>query len=145
MTELCHFAQNGKKIIGVAANYKSLLKVLQRPTPQVPGIFLKPTTSYITEKQKIIIPGGFSVNEEIELGVIVGKNGKHIQEDEAMDYVGGYCAALDMTATCQMKEARSKGGSWTLGKGFDTSCPVSRFIPKNEIKDPHNLQLWCKC
>lgn len=31
-----------------------------------------------------------------------------------------------------------------MGKGFDTSCPVSRFIPKNEIKDPHNLQLWCK-
>lgn len=44
------------------------------------------------------IPKGFMVNEEIELGVIIGKKGKHIKESEALDYIGGYCAALDMTA-----------------------------------------------
>ncbi|RZC41037.1 acylpyruvase FAHD1, mitochondrial [Asbolus verrucosus] len=143
MTDLSHFVRNGKKIIGVAANYKSLIKILQRPIPQVPDFFLKPTSSYITQKQPIIIPKGFSVNEEIELGVIIGQNGKHITEDQAMEYIGGYCVALDMTATCRMKEARSKGGSWTLGKGFDTACPVSEFIPKSKISDPHNVQLWC--
>ncbi|XP_975403.1 acylpyruvase FAHD1, mitochondrial [Tribolium castaneum] len=139
-----NFVQNGKKIVGVAANYKALVKILQRPIPETPDIFLKPTTSYITEAQKIIIPQGFSVNEEIELGVIIGKSGKFITESQAMDHVGGYCVALDMTATCRMKEARSKGGSWTLGKGFDTACPVSKFIPKSAIKDPHDLNLWCK-
>ncbi|KYB29270.1 Acylpyruvase FAHD1, mitochondrial-like protein [Tribolium castaneum] len=101
-----NFVQNGKKIVGVAANYKALVKILQRPIPETPDIFLKPTTSYITEAQKIIIPQGFSVNEEIELGVIIGKSGKFITESQAMDHVGGYCVALDMTATCRMKEAR---------------------------------------
>lgn len=48
------------------------------------------------------IPKGFSVNQEIELGVIISRKGKHITEAEAMEYVGGYCAALDMTATCRM-------------------------------------------
>lgn len=41
------------------------------------------------------------------------------------------------------KEARSKGLPWLIGKGFDTSCPVSRFISKEEIPDPDNLELWC--
>ncbi|KAI4460075.1 acylpyruvase [Holotrichia oblita] len=42
------------------------------------------------------------------------------------------------------KLAREKGGPWCIGKGFDTSCPVSRFITLEEIKDPHNIELWCK-
>lgn len=39
--------------------------------------------------------------------------------------------------------ARKKGNPWEIGKGFDTACPVSKFIPKNQIKDPGNVQLWC--
>lgn len=42
------------------------------------------------------------MNEEIELGVIIGRKGRHINEKEALDYVAGYCAALDMTATNRM-------------------------------------------
>lgn len=48
------------------------------------------------------IPKGFSVNEEIELGVIIDTKVKNIPENEAMKVVGGYCVALDMTATCKM-------------------------------------------
>ncbi|KAJ8920432.1 hypothetical protein NQ315_005300 [Exocentrus adspersus] len=143
MTKLNLFVENGKKIIGVAANYKSLLKVLNKPMPEVPEIFIKPTTSYITEKESIVIPKGFSVNEEVELGVIIGKRAKKVAENRAIDYIGGYCVALDMTATCKMKEARSTGGSWTLGKGFDTATPVGPFIEKSLIPDPHNVTLWC--
>lgn len=143
MCSLENFHQNGTKCIGVAANYRSLLKVLNRPEPEVPDFFIKPVSSYITEGQKIVIPEGFSVNEEIELGVVIGKKCKKAAECTAMDYVGGYCIALDMTATCKLGVARKTGGSWTLGKGFDTACPVSRFIPKSEIPDPHNVQLWC--
>lgn len=40
-------------------------------------------------------------------------------------------------------DARSKGLPWSLGKGFDTACPVSRFIPKEHIPDPDNVRLWC--
>ncbi|XP_074039045.1 oxaloacetate tautomerase FAHD1, mitochondrial isoform X2 [Leptinotarsa decemlineata] len=116
---------------------------MNKPIPKVPEIFLKPTTSYVTEKSPIKIPKGFSVNEEVELGVIIGLKAKGVNEDEALNYVGGYCLAFDMTATCKMKEARSTGGSWTLGKGFDTATPVSKFIPKSQIPDPHNITIWC--
>ncbi|CAH0559641.1 unnamed protein product [Brassicogethes aeneus] len=191
MTNLHDFAKNGRKIIGIAANYHELLKILKKPVPKKPGIFIKASTSYLVEGEEIWIPkefsvnqevelgviigkegkfidecqamdyiGGycasldmtatcqmipkeFSVNQEVELGVIIGKEGKFIDECQAMDYIGGYCASLDMTATCQMQEARSTGGSWTLGKSFDTACPVSKFIPKSKVRDPHNIELWC--
>ncbi|XP_060526948.1 acylpyruvase FAHD1, mitochondrial [Cylas formicarius] len=138
-----NFTENGKKIIGIAANYKSLLKVLNRGNPDNPPIFLKPSTSYINEGNKIIIPKGFSVNQEIELGVIIGKKGKKIAVRDAMDFVGGYTVALDMTATDQMAKIKAVGGSWTLAKGFDTACPVSKFIPKEKIPNPHNVNIWC--
>lgn len=51
--------------------------------------------------------------------------------------------ALDMTARDFQDQAKKKGHPWTLAKGFDTSCPVSGFIPKEDILDPHNLELWC--
>jgi len=48
-----------------------------------------------------------------------------------------------MTARDFQDEAKKKGSPWTLAKGFDTSCPVSSFIPKENIPDPHNCELWC--
>ena len=61
-----------------------------------------------------------------------------------MKCVGGYVLALDMTARDFQEEAKKKGQPWTLAKGFDTSCPVSGFIPKEKIGDPQNLEIWCK-
>lgn len=140
--DLRNFVRNGKKVVATTTNYMSMLKILNMEKPKSPLIFMKPTTTYIQEGQTIKIPKGFTVNQEIELGVVIGKRCKDVSECNAMDVVGGYCAALDMTAACQMKEARSKGLSWLLGKGFDTSCPVSRFIEKSEICDINNVELW---
>lgn len=81
---------------------------------------------------------------EVELGVVIGSRCKNISKSEAMDHVSGYCLALDLTAQCNLTAARASGGSWTLGKGFDTATPVSSFIPKNAVNDPHALPLWLK-
>lgn len=81
---------------------------------------------------------------EVELGVVIGKKCKNVSRDEALSFVGGYCLALDMTAQCDLGEARKNGHPWSLGKGFDTSTPVSRLLKPEEIADPHNLDLWLK-
>lgn len=73
--------------------------------------------------------------------MIIGKKCKNVSKSEAMQYVGGYCLALDMTAQCVMADLRPKGLPWTLGKAFDTATPVSGSIPSNMVTDPHNLQL----
>lgn len=61
-----------------------------------------------------------------------------------MAYVGGYVLALDMTARDLQEKAKKKGQPWFIAKGFDTSCPISEFIPITKIPDPHNIKLWLK-
>lgn len=63
---------------------------------------------------------------------------------QAMNHVGGYVLVLDMTARDFQRDASKKGQPWLLAKGFDTSCPVSDFIPKEKLPDPDNVRLWLK-
>ena len=80
---------------------------------------------------------------EVELGVVIGKEGRDIPEESAMSHVGGYALALDMTARDLQSAAKKKGHPWSVAKGFDTFCPVSKFIEKESI----NLDattLWLK-
>lgn len=91
-----------------------------------------------------IPPGCDQLHHEVELGVVIGKKGVSISESNAMDHVGGYALALDMTARDIQNKAKKLGWPWTLAKGFDTALPVSEFIPKVEIPDPENVHLWLK-
>ncbi|KAK6752728.1 hypothetical protein RB195_003877 [Necator americanus] len=68
---------------------------------------------------------------------------KSVTRSEAMLYVAGYTVALDMTARDFQDEAKKGGAPWFLAKSFDTACPVSKFIPKEEIPDPHAEELFC--
>ncbi|XP_059480854.1 acylpyruvase FAHD1, mitochondrial [Neocloeon triangulifer] len=143
-TQLARFMNLGKKIVGVGLNYRALLIERNLQAPPNPVIFLKPTSSYIAEGQSIEIPEGFVVNQETELGVVVGKTCRNITEEEARKSIGGYCLALDMTEVKHLATWRQQGMPWSLSKGFDTSCPVSRFVSCSELPDPENVNLWCK-
>ena len=61
-----------------------------------------------------------------------------------MSYIKGYCLALDMTDRIGQQEAKDAGKPWAAAKGWDTSCPISEFIPKEEVEDPSALTLWLK-
>lgn len=80
----------------------------------------------------------------MELGVVIGKTGKDIPESSAMSHVGGYVLALDMSNRTRQWESKNSGMPWSLAKGFDTSCPVSKFLNPDQVPDPHNVQLWLK-
>nr|CAD7407938.1 unnamed protein product [Timema poppensis] len=123
---------------------RALLAEKKLPKPSEPFFFLKPTSSYIVEGQDVKVPAGAVVNEEVELGVIIGKSCKNVTVNEAMNYVGGYCLALDMTEANLVADSQKKGLPWTFGKGFDTACPVSRFVSVEELKDPSDVNIWLK-
>lgn len=78
------------------------------------------------------------------MGVIIGKKCSKIAESEAADYIGGVTLALDMTARDLQEELKAKGHPWSIAKGFDTSCPVGSFIPKEQIQNLERLKIWCK-
>jgi len=141
------FVANGKKIIGIGRNFAEHAKELGNAIPSKPMMFLKPTTSYIVEGQSIKIPKGCSeLHHEVELGVVIGKEGSGIASEAVFSegYVAGYCLALDMTARDFQEEAKKKGHPWSIAKGFDTSCPVSDMLPMSSLPNPHDIELWLK-
>ena len=63
-------------------------------------------------------------------------------EKEALDAIDGYAVSIDMTARNVQDEAKRKGLPWSIAKGFDTFLPISNYIPKARIPDPHDAELW---
>lgn len=143
--DLRRFVEFGRKIIAVGRNYREHAAELGNPVPKTPLIFLKPPSSYLQQGGKIKLPPGCDeLHHEVELGIVISKTGVSIPESNAMDYVGGYALALDMTARDLQNKAKKLGQPWTLAKGFDTALPVSRFVSKTEIPEPDNAHIWLK-
>ncbi|XP_061080221.1 acylpyruvase FAHD1, mitochondrial [Conger conger] len=142
---ITRFWEWGRKIICVGRNYADHAKELKNAIPKEPVLFLKPPSAYVKEGSPILVPQYSSnLHHEVELGVVIGKGGTAIPRTSAMDHVAGYALCLDMTARDIQDECKSKGLPWTLAKAFDTSCPVSEFVPKEKIPDPGNVRIWLK-
>ncbi|XP_070539811.1 oxaloacetate tautomerase FAHD1, mitochondrial-like [Ptychodera flava] len=142
---LARFVEVGRKIVCVGRNYSEHAAELGNKVPSEPVIFIKPTSSYVTEGNPIKIPhGSTNLHHEVELGVVIGKTGSNIPESSAMQHVGGYTLALDMTARDVQDQLKKKGLPWTLAKGFDTACPIGPFVPLEKIPDPQNVGIWLK-
>ncbi|KAJ4501604.1 putative mitochondrion protein [Lentinula lateritia] len=139
-----NFVKHGKKILAIGRNYDAHIKELGNPPNAEPWFFLKPTTSYLRNGGTVLIPEGVQMHHEIELGVVIGKDGKDIKREDWEQYVAGYALGIDMTARNFQQLVKAKSLPWTSAKGFDTFCPISDFIPKENIKDPMNLVLWIK-
>ncbi|KAF8831499.1 hypothetical protein HHX47_DHR1000692 [Lentinula edodes] len=132
-----NFVKHGKKILAIG-------RQLGNPPNAEPWFFLKPTTSYLRNGGTVLIPEGVQMHHEIELGVVIGKDGKDVKREDWDQYVAGYALGIDMTARNFQQLVKAKSLPWTSAKGFDTFCPISDFIPKENIKDPMNLVLWIK-
>lgn len=103
-----------------------------------PFLFLKPTTALIPNEGEIILPSNNltqQVEMEGEVALVIGKRGKNIKEEEALDYVFGCTIFNDVTA----RDLTKKDPQFTRGKGFDTFGPLGPCIVTGI--DPTNLQI----
>lgn len=141
---MASFFRSGKKCVAIGRNYLNHVKELGNTAPKEPFFFLKPTTSYLASNGTVELPQGIDVHHEVELGVVIGKKGRDVPESDAMNHIAGYTLAIDMTARNLQEVVKKKGLPWSAVKGFDTFCPVSNFIPAEDVEDPHNLRLWLK-
>jgi 2-keto-4-pentenoate hydratase/2-oxohepta-3-ene-1,7-dioic acid hydratase in catechol pathway len=113
------------KIIGVGRNYPEHAAEQGAPIPEIPLIFLKPPSAIIGPMDKIFLPPqSQQVEHEGELGVVIGKRGRWISTEDAMQHVLGYTIANDVTA----RDLQRRDGQWTRGKGFDTFCPIGPWL-----------------
>lgn len=130
------------KILCIGRNYVDHIKELGNEAPAAPVVFMKPATSVIAGGERVVIPPYSSeCHYEAELAVLIGKDGKDIVEAEALSYVAGYGVAIDMTLRDVQDGLRKKGLPWDIAKGFDTSCPLSDFVPADWVPDPQNLAI----
>ncbi|KAG9321789.1 hypothetical protein KVV02_004818 [Mortierella alpina] len=136
-----NFISVGRKIVAIGRNYSEHAKELGNAVPTAPFFFLKPTSSYITNGQSIEVPEGCEVHHELELAVVIGKDGRNIRAQDANSYISGYALALDMTARNLQQQAKEKGMPWSAAKGYDTFTPIGEFIPKDQIVDHDNVDL----
>ncbi|XP_003417825.1 acylpyruvase FAHD1, mitochondrial [Loxodonta africana] len=143
--QLCRFWEWGKNIVCVGRNYAEHAKEMRSAVLSEPVLFLKPSSAYAPDGSPILMPAySRDLQHELELGVVMGRRARAVPQAASMDYVAGYALCLDMTARDVQNECKKQGLPWTLAKGFTASCPVSAFVPKEKISDPHKLRLWLK-
>jgi acylpyruvate hydrolase len=130
------------KILCLGRNYAEHIKELGNPTPEAPVIFIKPGSSVIGEGEAIVIPPySHNCHHEVELALLIGRKGKNIPVDHAMEYIAGYGVGIDLTLRDVQDKLKKKGLPWEIAKGFDTACPLSLFVEASDVADPQNLQI----
>nr|XP_033806251.1 fumarylacetoacetate hydrolase domain-containing protein 2-like isoform X2 [Geotrypetes seraphini] len=131
------------KVICVGMNYVDHCQEQNVPVPKEPIIFNKFPSAIVGPYADILLPKeSQQVDWEVELAFIIGKKGKNIKEEVAMDHVVGFTVAHDVSA--RDWQMNKNGNQWLLGKTFDTFCPLGpAIVTKDSLSDPHNLGISC--
>lgn len=129
------------KFVCIGLNYADHAAESNMDVPKEPVIFNKWTSAICGPNDNIEIPRGSTKTDwEVELGVVIGKGGRYIDEANAMEHVAGYCVINDVS---EREWQLERGGTWDKGKGFDTFGPLGPWlVTRDEITDPHALNLW---
>jgi len=129
------------KFLCIGLNYADHAAESNMPVPSEPVVFSKFTSAICGPNDDVEIPRGSTKTDwEVELGVVIGKGGRYIDESNAMDHVAGYCVINDVS---EREWQLERGGTWDKGKGFDTFGPIGPWlVTRDEITDPHQLNLW---
>jgi ureidoglycolate lyase len=129
------------KFICIGLNYADHAAESNLPVPTEPVVFNKWNSAISGPNDDVEIPRGSKKTDwEVELGVVIGKPAKYIDEANALDYVAGYCVINDVS---EREWQIERGGTWDKGKGFDTFGPIGPWVvTRDEVADPQNLNLW---
>ena len=129
------------KFMCIGLNYADHAAETGAAIPEEPILFMKATSAIIGPNDNVVIPkNAIKPDWEVELGVIIGKEARYIDEADAMDHVAGYCVVNDLSERHFQTE---RGGQWTKGKSADTFGPIGPWlVTKDEVADPQNLKMW---
>jgi len=130
---------NPEKIICVGLNYRQHARESKMAIPEVPLLFSKYNNTIAGARESIPLTSNASQYDyEVELGVVIGLEARNVGEDEALDFVLGYCTANDLSA----RDLQLKTSQWLIGKTPDKFMPLGPYlVTPDEIEDPQNLWL----
>ncbi len=129
------------KFICIGLNYSDHAEETGQKVPPEPIIFAKATSAICGANDDVIIPrNSIKTDWEVELGVVIGKPAKYVDEDSALDHVAGYCVINDVS---EREFQIERSGQWVKGKSCDTFGPIGPWlVTPDEVEDPQNLDLW---
>ena len=124
----------------IGLNYKAHAAETNSNTPKEPIVFNKSPNCIVGPNDDIVVPKfSKSLDHEVEIAIVIGKKAKYVKEEEAQDYIIGYCICNDIS---EREWQKDRGGQWVKGKSGDTFGPLGPYlVTKDEIRDPSNLNL----
>lgn len=144
--------EQGSKIIAHVVNYRGHDEEAKVKLPAKPFFFQKPGSSVAHPGQPILTHRASSKpDHEIEIGILIGKAGRNIAIDDALNHVAGYTVLNDVSyRDLQMNDGfpdlnTSYGKNWTQAKGMDASCPMGPvLVLRDELSEPYPLRKVCR-
>ena len=131
------------KIVCIGLNYRAHIQETNEKLPAVPILFNKYNNALAAHNCTIRLPPrevAYKFDYETELLIVVGKTARNVPEDEALNYVAGYCTAHDFSARDLQLETPS--GQWMIGKTLDGFGPIGPyFVSADRVGDPSNLKI----
>jgi 2-keto-4-pentenoate hydratase/2-oxohepta-3-ene-1,7-dioic acid hydratase in catechol pathway len=129
------------KFVAIGLNYSDHAAESGLEVPPEPVVFMKATSSICGPNDNVEIPRGSEKTDwEVELGVIIGKTAKYVDEADALQHVAGYCVVNDVSERGFQIE---RSGQWVKGKSADTFGPIGPWlVTRDEVPDPQSLGLW---
>ncbi|MEO1203067.1 MAG: fumarylacetoacetate hydrolase family protein [Pseudomonadota bacterium] len=123
------------------SGYDSSAGADSETVPSAPILFSKAPSSLVGPRDPVEVPWHVTseIDYEAELGLVIGRGGRHIARDDAYDHVWGYTVINDVTA----RDLQSRHKQWLLGKSIDTFCPMGPYIVSADELDPESLELNC--
>ena len=130
-----------QKVFCVGLNYADHARETGKEAPPEPVIFNKFVTAVSAHEAAIVLPKlSREVDYEAELVAVIGRGGRHIPRESALDHVAGYCCGHDVSA--RDWQLRKPGGQWLLGKSFDTFAPFGpELVTSDEVGDAGKLRI----
>ena len=131
---------NPGKFIGIGLNYSDHAKETGAKTPSEPILFMKATSCIVGPNDEVVIPKNSKKSDwEVEIAFVVGQKAKNIKENEAKNFIFGFCLVNDLT---EREWQFDKLGQWVKGKSADTFGPIGPYlVTPDEISDVQNLNM----
>ena len=130
------------KFVAIGLNYLDHARETGSPIPEYPVVFYKTPSCIVGANDNIIVPrDSTQLDWEVELGVVIGRTARYVEQKDALRYVAGYCVVNDVSEReFQMKKSASQ---WSKGKGCDTFGPTGPWlVTTDEVKDVQSLDMW---
>ena len=128
------------KVIAIGLNYRAHAEESNMAIPEVPLVFTKQSTSVTGPTDPIYwSEDSAALDYEGELALVIGRDCRRVRRDEARDVILGFCVANDVSV--RDWQMRGTPPSFTMGKSWDSHCPIGPSIVIDDTIDPHQLRL----